>query len=367
MTRARLHIAGLLVAALVLGACGSIDNDPFRRGTVRGTVEGADPALALVSVQGEPGVRTGVDAEGNFELAQVPVGEVELFIVANAARAARVRVTVSGAQVADVKRVKPKDAGFIDVRVRIKPDDKPEDPQAPLRGATVTVEGTPFQRLALDADGRTWVGPLPDGCWSLTVSAPGYPTRRQEGCVGEGERKPVIVRLGGTSDTGLVNGGCRVTGCALGAVCAADGKCVECEEDGQCAPGFACRANRCEGAGPVCAPCAGDYQCAAGSTCQQLPEGGRACVEGCAEGVTCAAGFACAAGRCLPDATRLAGCFAFNALGSTCAVDAGCQARGVEGGVCVDGRCTLRCDGAGATCPVGWACGGGGVCERAQP
>lgn len=366
MMRTRLHIAGLLVAALLLGACGSIDNDPFRRGTVRGQVEGANPALALVSVQGEPGLRSGVDAQGNFELTQVPVGEVELFIVADAARAARVRVMVNGAQAVTVEKVKPKDAGFLDVRVRIKAEDPVDAPQAPLTGALVTVEGTPFQRLALDTDGRTWVGPLPDGCWQLTVSAPGYLTRRQEGCVGVGERKPVIVRLGGSGDQGLVNGGCRVTGCALGAVCAGDGRCVECETDGHCAAGFACRANRCEGAGPVCAPCAGDWQCAAGSRCQEVAEGGRVCVAGCGEGGACAAGFVCEAGSCQPDPARLQGCFAFNALGSTCAVDTGCQARGLEGGVCAEGRCTLRCDGAGAVCPVGWACGGG-VCERAQP
>jgi hypothetical protein len=293
----------LLLAGLALGGCGNIDNRPFRRGSVAGQVEGADPAVAMVSVQGEPGVRTGVDADGRFLLTQVPVGEVELFIVADATRAARVRVMVSGAQETKVDKVKPQDAGFMDVRVRIKADDAVDAPQSPLPGATITVEGTPFQRLALDADGRTWVGPLPDGCWDLTVSAPGYPTQRQQGCVGTGERKPVIIRLG-ASDTGLVNGGCRVTGCALGAVCAADGKCVECESDAQCAPGFTCNANRCEGAGPLCAPCAGDWQCGAGTACQSLPEGGTACLGGCGTGVTCAAGFACTGGRCLPDPAR---------------------------------------------------------------
>lgn len=74
-----------LAFALVASACGGFDNTPFRTGTVRGHLTEADPSVALVSLVGNPDVRSTVAGDGTFVLEHVPAGQVELFIVASAA------------------------------------------------------------------------------------------------------------------------------------------------------------------------------------------------------------------------------------------------------------------------------------------
>jgi len=334
--RSTLHIALATLLALGAGACGNLRNEPFRVGTVRGQLTEYDPAVALVSLVGQPGLRSNVDAEGRFALEKVPAGPVELFIVATSDKAARVGVTVQGGQSVEVKNVATRAAGFFDLRVKAPPGEL-------ITGAQVSVVGTPFQRLQLDTSGHLRVGPLPDACYGVTVSAIGFPLLQAEACVGPGEKKEIKLTLEADENN---NRGCAVTGCADGLVCAHNNKCVECDQDSHCGEGLTCRGFRCEGSGAQCAPCNGDWKCQPGTKCQDLPEGGAACVEKCNDngrGNECAAGFTCQGKRCLPDAARFEGCQGLRGLNTPCARDAQCQAQGLPGGLCVQDVCTVRC------------------------
>ncbi|WP_229908405.1 carboxypeptidase-like regulatory domain-containing protein [Comamonas sp. JC664] len=355
----------LLVGA---AACGNLENAPFRVGTVHGQLTESDAAVAMVSLVDQPGLSSHVEADGRFTLEGIPAGPAELFIVATADKAARVRVDVLGGQSVQVQPVSPTPAGFFDMRVKTTNGFR-------LSAAEVSVEGTPFQRLLLDARGRLRVGPLPDGCYTVQVVATGFPPTRAEACAGPGERKELKVDL--EVDEALLNLGCEVVGCEEGLVCAPNSKCLECFGNSHCAPGLSCRGNRCEGPGPLCAPCTGDWQCAPGSHCEVLPEGSAACVSRCSAGDTdddddapsgaqslpdedcaarCAPGFTCQTGRCLPDAARFAGCHAVRRLDAPCTSNASCHELGLTDGICLRGACTVTCV-ADSDCPSQRRCG----------
>lgn len=337
----------MMALALVASACGGFDNTPFRTGTVRGRLTEADPSVALVSLVGNPGVRSAVAEDGGFVLERVPAGPVELFIVASASKALRLSVSVPGGSSASLTDVVPRAAGFLEVKVR-----------APARqrvgSGQVSVEGTPFQQLRLEEEGSLLVGPLPEGCYALETSVPGFPVKQTEACVGESERKEVEVELPEPAENS-VNGGCAVTGCERGSHCAEHGRCVECTSSDQCAWGLSCKNERCEGPGAQCAPCDGDWKCGPGSRCEDLSEGGSACVTPCDSHNGCTQGFTCQDGRCLPQPAQLAGCFAYLQVGIACDGDERCRERGIAQGLCVEGACTFRCI-TDAECPVGFAC-----------
>jgi hypothetical protein len=335
--RSTFHIAVATLLALGVSACGNITNEPFRLGTVRGQLTEFDPAVALVSLVGNPGLRSNVDEDGRFVLERVPAGPAELFIVATAEQATRVPVTVQGGQSVEVKGVAASAAGFFDLKVKARHGERLTDAQA-------SVLGTPFQRLLLDDKGRLRVGPLPDGCYDVAVSATGFPVVQTQACVVPGTKTDVKVDL--EADEDYVNRGCAVTGCADGLVCAPNNKCVECHEDSHCGEGLSCKGFRCEGPGAQCAPCDGDWKCEPGSKCEELPEGGAACVAKCNNGNpagACAAGFTCQSGRCLPDTSRFEGCHGLRGIGSQCNSDALCQDQGLTDGRCVSGTCTVPC------------------------
>ncbi|MGZ3459533.1 MAG: carboxypeptidase-like regulatory domain-containing protein, partial [Archangium sp.] len=113
-----------------------------------------------------------------------------------------------------------------------------------------SVTGTPFQRLQVEEDGSLRVGPLPEGCYGVEASVPGFPLKKTDVCVGENEHKDVEVELPEPGED-FVNRGCTVAGCERGSSCASDGRCVECLSDDQCATGLSCRNERCEGPGAL--------------------------------------------------------------------------------------------------------------------
>jgi Cys-rich repeat protein len=243
-----------------------------------------------------------------------------------------------------VRDVVPRAAGFLEVRVKAPARQRVGEGQ-------LSVVGTPFQRLRLEEDGSLLVGPLPEGCYGLETSVPGFPLKKSEACVGEREHAAADVQLPEPEDASV----CTVTGCERGSHCAPDGRCVECLEDSQCAQGLACRNARCEGPGALCAPCDGDWKCGPGAHCEDLSEGGTACVAACDSGNRCVQGFICQTGRCLPEPAQLAGCFAYRQVGTSCDGDERCRARGIALGLCVEGACTFRCI-TDAECPQGFAC-----------
>lgn len=230
----------MMALALVASACGGFDNTPFRTGTVRGQLTEADPAVAVVSLVGNPEVRSTVAADGTFVLERVPAGPVELFIVASADKAVRLPVVVPGGGSARLEDVVPRVAGFLELRVR-------GPGRQVLEGGRASVTGTPFQQQPLAKDGSLRVGPLPEGCYTVEASAPGFPAKKAEACVTESESKEVKIQLPGTAeDVDLIHRGCATTGCEHGTQCAADGRCVECLSNEQCAPGLACRDEHCQ-------------------------------------------------------------------------------------------------------------------------
>jgi hypothetical protein len=225
-----------LCTGLVLGACGSLDNAPFRTGTVHGWLKEFDPAIALVSVVGRPDVRTGVDGQGEFTLEGVPAGPAELLVLATPDKAARVTLTVKGGQSVDVPDVEPRPAGVFQVKLHARGDLK-------IRDARVQVTGTPLEAVGMDDKGPRRMGPLPEGCYGLAVSAPGFLSGATQDCVRAGKQTALTVEL--EPDGDWAQKGCAQTGCDDDTHCAPDGRCVECFNDSHCCDSGECRDNRC--------------------------------------------------------------------------------------------------------------------------
>ncbi|MFL5357898.1 carboxypeptidase regulatory-like domain-containing protein [Archangium sp.] len=337
----------LTALVLVTSACGGLDNTPFRTGNVRGRLTEADPSVALVSLLGHPEVRAHVAADGGFLLERVPAGPEELFIVASASTAVRLPVVVPPGGSARLEDVQPRAAGFLELKVKAPARQK-------VPGGQVSVTDTPLQQLPLPEGGLLLVGPLPEGCYTLETSVPGFPPDTTDACVREGESEEVEVELAELDDD---SGGhdCSVTGCESGSQCAPDGRCVECLSDEQCATGYACRSERCEGPGKLCAACDGDWKCRTGARCEKLSSGGSACLEPCDSKKACTQGFTCQSGWCVPLPAQFAGCSAYQQVGTACESDASCRERGLAQGLCVEGACTYRCA-TDAECPEDFAC-----------
>jgi hypothetical protein len=340
--RQALHIA--MVVGLVLGAlgCGELENAPFRIGTVHGRLTESDASVALVAVMGTPELRSGVAPNGTFTLEQVPAGEAELFIIASASKTLRVPLIVQGGQSISVGPLAPKEASILSMRVRA-PSHQSVDQ------AKVTLVGTPVAPVRPDSTGRLRVGPLPDGCYTLSVTLEGFRDVTSETCVSAGETKDVKVNLPAPSS------GCAVTGCSDDYLCLPDGRCVECLEDSHCGPRLSCRNSRCEGEGALCTACEGDWQCQSDASCQELPDGSKACVEPCRDSNECEDGFTCQGGRCLPDTAQFNSCQAYSSMGATCDGHARCRSAGLVNGLCIGGRCTIPCD-SSPVCPESFSC-----------
>lgn len=340
--RQRLHIMMGVLLALGSAGCGELENAPFRIGTVHGQLTESEPAVALVAVMGAPELRGAVARDGTFTLEQVPAGDAELFIIASASKALRVPLVVQGGQSISLGKLTPREASFLSVRVKAPS-------HQPVEGARVSLVGTPVEPVHPDKGGRLRMGPLPDGCYALSISLTGFPEVLSETCASAGESKEVKVNLPAPTSA------CGETGCEEGFFCQPDGRCVECTEDAHCGPGLKCHDSRCEGDGPACAPCKGDWQCHSNASCQELPEGVAACVEACSAPKDCDDGLTCQEGRCLPDPARYSGCQAYRGVGAACASDAACQSLGLINGLCLGGTCTVRCDTDGE-CPESFSC-----------
>ncbi|RKH73244.1 carboxypeptidase regulatory-like domain-containing protein [Corallococcus aberystwythensis] len=231
----------LMLSSLGLGACGGLDNEPFREGTVRGRLTEFDPAVALVSVVGAPDVRSGVDAQGRFTLKGVPAGPAELFVLATEDKAARVPLTVQGGQSVDVPDVAPRAAGMFFLKLHARGSLKVTDAKA-------SVDGTPIEAASLDDRSPRRLGPLPEGCYGLSISAPGFVSTALLGCVDAGKQTALNVEL--VPEESYVQQGCARTGCADDSHCAPDGCCVECVDDSHCSASEACSGFRCEASFP---------------------------------------------------------------------------------------------------------------------
>lgn len=349
----------LMALPLAVAACGGFDNTPFLTGTVRGRLTESDPALAVVSRVGNPELRASVATDGSFVLENVPAGTGELFIVASADKAARLPVVVPGGGSTRVDDVVPRAGAFLKLKVKASSRQK-------VNNGKASVRGTPFQDLQLDTEGALLLGPLPAGCYSLDVSAPGFQGKPTDVCVTESENEDVEVKVDPSEQDDSATQDCSVTGCETGSTCLPDGRCVECATNAQCATGLSCRNYRCEGPGALCAACEGDWQCRAGARCESLPDDSTSCVARCDNKGGCAQGFSCQSGRCLPLPAKFVGCPAYREVGTSCDSDSACRQRGLTQGLCVEGSCTFSCT-SDADCPESFACTSAGMVTVCRP
>jgi hypothetical protein len=227
----------MALLALGVAGCGELSNEPFLYSTVQGRLTESDPAVAQVAVVGRPELNAPVAADGSFTLSQVPIGRVDLLVLATQERALRVTVRVEPGRPAVVGELQPRQAASLQLRVK-----------APgllrVRSGSVSVLGTPLLGLALADEGLLRVGPLPQGCYELQVSVPRFPATKAQACVNEGERQELEVML----PTPLVNQGCASSQeCAHGNQCDAQGQCVaqSCSGEPDCPPGLVCRGGQC--------------------------------------------------------------------------------------------------------------------------
>lgn len=227
----------MALLALGVAGCGELSNEPFRYGTVQGRLTESDPAVAVVAVVGRPELSTRVEADGSFTLRQVPVGKVDLLVLATQERALRLTVRVEPGQAAVVGELQPRQAAALQLRVR-----------APgllrVSSGSVSVLGTPLLGLALADEGLLRVGPLPQGCYALQVSVPRFPSTEAQACVNEGEQQELEVLL----PPPLGNPGCADDEeCTRGSRCNPQGQCVvrSCSSEEDCPPGLVCRSEQC--------------------------------------------------------------------------------------------------------------------------
>jgi len=208
----------LLLAALALTGCGGLDNAPLTVGVVRGTLQEAVGGTAVVSVFGQPDVFLRPDSSGQFQLSEVPQGASELFAVASATKAVRVPMVVYGGGVTDLGTVRPRPGGFVKLELHTGSYQR-------LGTSKINVVGTPFQRVAVSDTGVAVVGPLPEGCYELNTTAPGFGTIAPRVCVQEADDLELdadLPRADGTEG----HEGCIVTGCQDPYVCDTfDGHC----------------------------------------------------------------------------------------------------------------------------------------------
>jgi hypothetical protein len=204
-----------LSLVVLLAACGSLDNDPLRTGTIRGQVTGTDPTSSI-SVIGREELVTSPDVEGRFALAGVPLGNVELLVVINATQSRRLSVEVGPASVVELGAIEPAPSQEFEVYVKGPSGQR-------VTGGTVSLVGTPLLK-AIRAPEDEAEFFLPPGCYQALISVPGLGTATIDGCMEPGFSFEKIFTFDPPDGT-VGREGCSVTGCKSALVCQSDGSC----------------------------------------------------------------------------------------------------------------------------------------------
>lgn len=348
-------LVGLMAATLVAG-CGSLDNNPLRTGIVRGRAVGTTvTSTSLALVQERTQLRTPLAEDGAFELREVPAGEIGLYVVASSDAAALLKVKVPGGQVLDLGDIQMGTAARITVQVSVEHG-------LSAAGALVTLEGTPFENVALGAGDQVVLAPVPAGCYEVEAVIPNVGSEDADVCVTAGQDRLVVIEVGPDGSAS-----CGDLGCLEGLVCAADGRCVECNVTTDCASGLECQGNLCVGQLPACGVCTEDRHCGVSGECRSGSGGIRYCEYPCVNATCPERGFACDAdNRCVPAPSSFEGCDGMAQLDASCDGDQRCRDQGLVNGVCVELTCTIPC-GDDSQCPVNYVCGSRGgqaVCVR---
>jgi len=376
-----------LGTALALAGCGGLESPDLGTGTLRGRIVGGR-AGGYVYPLGLPGAKVPIDAEGRFEIEELPVGDVALVVVDGVdpidgtRRAGIVQAEVEGAEEHEIEELDAADlplAGRVFAMARPAGGAVAADPR-------FTVIGTDQIDAGPGATGLALLDPLPPGDFELVASMSGFVEVRTALTV---VSATVIVEVPLDVDPASPAPGCAATGeCVNGLACdLPSGTCVECLGAAECEAkhgiGATCVGGSCEAGGStsglLCAGCTDDTQCASGVCAFDGTSG--FCSAACTIDWNCHAGFACGLvnGRsvCVPPA----GCAAFReGFGAPCFDDAACGGA-VAGGSCEGedpaavppqpGFCTGECirATAGACAAVGgFTCNAGmataGICVR---
>jgi hypothetical protein len=207
-----------LLLGPVLAGCGGLSNTPFMPATVQGLVSGVDPAFAVVAVR-DAGLSTVPDSSGHFVLEGVLPGSASLFVVANEQAGVLLDVTIEGGQVNDLGTLTLQPTASITLEL--------EAPSAQrLDLAVVKVNGVPARISPTSERGEALIGPLPEGCYELSVQVPGFQSLDETLCLARGEQREAHLRL--PDPNGSTQLGCGATGCLPGYACqASTGRCRE--------------------------------------------------------------------------------------------------------------------------------------------
>lgn len=205
-----------LIALTALAGCGGFENEPFKTGVLRGQLQGTD-ASALVGVVGHENLSARPDAAGRFELAGVPLGQVDLLVIINATQSKRLTVEVGGASIVELGVVEPRPSVKFEVHVKAPGDQW-------LGGGRVSLVGTPLSEpIRIDGDESEAEFYLPAGCYEARVTVPGLGEVTRSECV-ENSSSSIRVSMP-VPDGSAGREGCSVTGCPSSLTCQSDRSC----------------------------------------------------------------------------------------------------------------------------------------------
>lgn len=204
----------LASVAVLLAGCGGLDNSVLRLGVVRGVV--MNPTIeSLVIVEQLPELNAKPAADGRFEIAGVPQGEISLLVLASGTNAERLTVKVQGGAVSELGTVSPKLGARLAVHVHVPSNQS-------RANAVVTIAGAVVQKK-LDREGEVEVA-LPTGCYPVKVAIRGLGAVEKQVCVEAPKSREVDFELL-EPDGSPGREGCSVSGCENGHVCRSSGAC----------------------------------------------------------------------------------------------------------------------------------------------
>lgn len=201
--------------AMLVSACGGLENEPFKVGTVKGQISDADQS-ALVSVVGREDLVARPDTQGFFVLQNVPLGRVELLVVHNRTQLERVSVDVAGASSVDLGPVAPQPGVHTELYVQA--------PGGQYLAGTVQFVGTPLAATIRPPEFEAELH-LPPGCYTARAVVAGLGTQTDEFCISAGAFAVTRRLTMPVPDGSAGNEGCPVSGCQAGLVCQADLAC----------------------------------------------------------------------------------------------------------------------------------------------
>jgi hypothetical protein len=217
-----------------LSGCGQLGVPDLQTGAVRGTVSNVSASVGYAYVLGAPQLKGGIAADGSYRIDHVPVGSVDVVVVAAAGGAMRAEVATVTVASETATRL-DRDASAMALAGRIVVAVKPAGGSLG-DGARFTVTGTVHQNVA--GPGAVLPG-LPAGSWTLSTTMPGFHSR--SGAVDVAAGTDLFVDQTVDVDDADQRRGCLSSGCGNGLHCnASDGWCYACLADSDCGAGSHC-------------------------------------------------------------------------------------------------------------------------------